>query len=73
MANGWAVSRDLTDAYSCSDTSEIQKIPSVRLQTSGLSVHGLTVCNVPKPVEFSQINECNSSKIMTVPYLSSHT
>ena len=65
MANGWTVSNDLRDAYSCFDTSETQKIPSVRLQTSGLSVHGLTVRNVPKPTEFLQINECNSNKVTT--------
>ena len=37
---------------SCTDTSDIQKILSVRLRTSGLSVHGLTLCNVPKPMVF---------------------
>ena len=66
MAKGRAVSRDPTDAYSCSDTSEIQKIPSVRLQTSGFSVHGLTLRNAPKPVKFSQINEYNNSRVTTL-------
>ena len=47
MTNGWAVSRDLTDAYLWVDASEIQKIPSVRLRTSGLPVYGLTVRNIP--------------------------
>ena len=46
---------------SCSDRSEIQKIPSVRLRTSGLSVHGLTLRNVPKSVDFHKINKWNSS------------
>ena len=64
MATGWDVSRDLMAAYSCSDTSEIQKIPSFHIQTSGFSVHGLTIQNVPKPLDvFSQINEYNSSKL----------
>ena len=57
---------------SCSDTSEIQKIPSVSLQTSGISVHGQ---NVPMSMDFRQINECNSSTLKTTcsislyPYL----
>ena len=50
---------------SCSNTSNIQKIPLVHLQTSGLSVHGLTVRNVPKSVDFHANNECNSSTLMT--------
>ena len=65
MANGWAFSRDLTDAYSCSDTSEVQKIPSVRLRTSGLSVHRLTVQNTLSPWNLAQINEYNNSKVTT--------
>ena len=40
---------------SCSDTSESPKIPSVRLRTSGLSVYGLTVRNVSKPVDFHKL------------------
>ena len=56
MANDWAVSTDLTDAYLCvHNTSEIQKIPLVRL----------TVRNVPKCVDFHKINECNSSTLTT--------
>ena len=53
------------------DTADIQKKPSVRLRTAGLSVHGLTVRNVP--VGFHTINECNSSirlhAISLFPYL----
>ena len=48
---------------SCSDTSEIQKIPSVCLRTSGLSVHCLTIRNVPKSMDFHKINECNSNTL----------
>ena len=58
MANGWAVSRDLTDVYSCSDSSEIQKIPSVRLQTSGFLFMAL-------PFEMS-LNLWNFHKLMSV-------
>ena len=49
----------------CSDTSEIQKIPSVRLRTSGLSVHGLNIRNVPKSMDFHKMNECNSNTLTT--------
>ena len=48
---------------SCSDTSEIQKIPWIHLRTSGLSVHSLIIRNVPKSVDFHKINECNSSTL----------
>ena len=51
---------------SCSDISQIQKIPSVHLQTSGLSVHSLTIWNVPKSMYFHKINECNSSTLTTM-------
>ena len=44
---------------SCSDTSDIQKIPSVHLRTSGLSVQVLTLRNVLKSVE-------NFTKLMVV-------
>ena len=50
---------------SCSDTFEIQKILSVRLRTSGLSVHGLTIRNVPKSMDFYKMNECNSNTLTT--------
>ena len=52
--------------FSCIDTSDIQKIPSVHLRTSGLSVHGLTLRNVPKSVDFHEINGSNSSSLMTM-------
>ena len=66
IANNWAVSIDLTDAYRhVHNTSEIQKIPSVHLRTSGLSAHGLTVRNIPKSVDFHKINECISSTLTT--------
>ena len=60
---GRSVSRDLTDAFACSDTSEIQKNPSVHLRTSGFSVHGLNVRNVPKPVKFSQLMSIITAKL----------
>ena len=50
---------------SCSDTSNIQKIPSVRLRPSGLSLHGLTVRHVPKSLGLYTINECSSSTLTT--------
>ena len=40
--------------FSCSDTSEIQKIPLVRLRISGLSVHGLNHSECPQVRGFSQ-------------------
>ena len=55
---------------SCTDTSDIQKIPSVRLRTLGLSVHGLTLRNVPKSVDFYKINDCNNSAITTTFHIS---
>ena len=42
--------------FSCTDTADIQKIPSVRLRTAGLSVHGLTLRNVP-PWIFTKLKE----------------
>ena len=36
------------------------------LRTSGLSVHGLTVRNVPKSVDFHKSNEYNSSTLKTM-------
>ena len=46
---------------SCSDTSDIQKIPSVHLRTSGLSVHVLTLWNDLVRGKFHKINGSNSS------------
>ena len=56
---------------SFSDTSAIQKISSVRLRRSNISVHGLTLRNVPKSVEFHKINGSNSGALacVYVPYL----
>ena len=74
MANSRAVSKKLTDAYSCSDTSEILKIPSVCLRTSDHSVQGLTVWNVPKPADFHKLMSVITAQLrLCVPYLSSHT
>ena len=44
MYNDWAVSIDLTDAY----LHVLQEVPVVRLRPSSISVHSLTVQNVPK-------------------------
>ena len=55
---------------SCTDTSVILKIPSVRLRTSGLSVHGLTLWNVPKSVDFHKNNGCNSSALTATCHIS---
>ena len=46
---------------SCSDTSDFQEVPTVRLRPPGISVHGLTVRNVPKSVGFHEANECHSN------------
>ena len=46
---------------SCSDTADFQEVPAVRLRPSDFSVHGLTVRNVPKSVDFHETYECNSS------------
>ena len=48
----------------------IQKISSVSLRTSGLSVHGLIIRNVPKFVDFHKINECNSNTLKTMFHFS---
>ena len=55
LVNDWAVSIDLTNAY-LHVPSAIQKIPSVHLQTSRLPIHGLTIQNVPKFLDFHQTN-----------------
>ena len=55
---------------SCTDTSVILKIPSVRLRTLGLSVHGLTLWNVPKSVDFHKNNGCNSSALTATCHIS---
>ena len=44
-----------------SDTSSVQKISSIRLRRSGLSLHDLTVRNVHKSVNFLETNGRNSS------------
>ena len=49
---------------SCSDTSDIQEVPAVCLLPPGISVHGLTIQNVPKSVDFHETYECNSSTFM---------
>ena len=58
--------------FSCTDTSDIQKIPSVRLRTADFSVHGLSLRNVPKSVDFHEINgsTCNSSTRTTTCHIS---
>ena len=48
---------------SCTDSSAIQKIPSVHVQTSSLPIHGLTLQNVLKSVDFHHTNGCNSSAL----------
>ena len=45
---------------SCSDTSSIQKVSSICLQRSDISVHGFTLQNVSKSVDFYQTDGCYS-------------
>ena len=45
---------------SCSNSSAIQKISSVHLRRSDIPIYGLTLRNVPKSVDFHQINGRNS-------------
>ena len=51
---------------SCSDTSDIQKISLVYVRTAGLSVHSLTVRNVPKFMCLHTINGYNSSTLTSM-------
>ena len=44
-----------------SDTSNFQEVPAVRLRPPGISVHGLSVRNVPKSVGLHKANECHSN------------
>ena len=46
---------------SCSDTSDFQQVPTFRLRPPGISIHGLTVRNVPKSVGFHEANERHSN------------
>ena len=46
--------------FSCTDTSSIQKVSSICLQRSDIPVHSLTLRNVPKSVDFYQIDGCYS-------------
>ena len=55
--------------FSCTNTSD-QKIPSVCLRTSGLSVHCLTLRNIPKSVDFQEINGSNSSALTATCHIS---
>ena len=50
-----------------SDTSSVQKVSSIRLQRSGLSLHGLTIRNVLKSIDFLETDGRNSS-ILTPTY-----
>ena len=53
-----------------SDTSSSQKVCSLRLRRSNISVHGLTFRNVPKSVDFHQADGRYSSASTTMQYLS---
>ena len=46
---------------SLSDTSNFQEVPAVRLRPPGISIHGLTIRNIPKSVCFHKANECHSN------------
>ena len=46
--------------FSRSDPSSIQKVSSVHLRRSNIPIHGLTLRNVPKSVDFHQIDGHNS-------------
>ena len=59
MNNDWFVSIDLRPSRL--DTSSIQKVSSIRPRRSDISVHGLTFRNVPKSVDFYQIDGRYSS------------
>ena len=48
----------------------IQKIPSFQLRTPNLPIHGLTLWNVPKSVDFHKINGRNSSALVSACHIS---
>ena len=56
-----------------SDTSNFQEVPAVRLRPPGISVHGLTVRNVPKSLGLHKANECHTHlhlrAVSLFPYL----
>ena len=47
----------------CSDSPSIQKVSSLHVRRSDLPVHGLTLRNVPKSVDFHQTDGSNSSAL----------
>ena len=53
-----------------SDTSNFQEVPAVRLLPPGISIHGLTVWNVPKSVGLYKANECHSNTFMSTCHIS---
>ena len=53
----------------CSNSSSIQKVPSVHVLRSGLPIHSLTFRNVPKSVDFHQSNGHNSSALASACHL----
>ena len=63
LVNAWAVSIDLTDAYTFQFIHK-QRGTSASLSASGLPIHGITFRDVPKSVYFHQIdgrNRCSSA------------
>ena len=55
LVHDWTVSIDLMDAHlTCSNSSSTQKVSLVHVPRSGLSVHGLTLRNVTKSLDFYQ-------------------
>ena len=47
----------------CSDSPLIQKLSSFYVRRSGLPIHGVTLRNVPKSMDFHQTDGCNSSTL----------
>ena len=70
MANDWAVSIDLMDAYLHVPIHLTSRKYLRFIYEHCLSVHGLTLRNVPKPVDFHKINGSNSNACMKTCHIS---